>query len=336
MRKRRTRRVKIPTLDVFDTMRTELELVEARIAEASSIGIPMVSDLIHDVVTSGGKRLRPTLLLLAGRGFDYERDRLVTAAAGVELLHTASLVHDDSIDQATIRRGRPTLNARLGTGAVIMLGDFLFAQAAILAAETGIPRVVAAFSRALGDICDGQLREMFSAHQLDQTTEEYELRIYGKTASLFAASAEMGAILGNAPEPAISELRSFGSDIGMAFQILDDILDLRGDPADLGKPSGNDLRQGTITLPVMRYWESLDPDSPEGQRLFAVATGETDRPEDIEAVLEAIRASGAIDQAMASAEAYVARAKQRLAVVPDRETRSYLAEIADYMLVRTR
>jgi geranylgeranyl pyrophosphate synthase len=328
--------VKIPTLDVFDTMRTELELVEARIAEASSIGIPMVSDLIHDVVTSGGKRLRPTLLLLAGRGFDYERDRLVTAAAGVELLHTASLVHDDSIDQATIRRGRPTLNARLGTGAVIMLGDFLFAQAAILAAETGIPRVVAAFSRALGDICDGQLREMFSAHQLDQTTEEYELRIYGKTASLFAASAEMGAILGNAPEPAISELRSFGSDIGMAFQILDDILDLRGDPADLGKPSGNDLRQGTITLPVMRYWESLDPDSPEGQRLFAVATGETDRPEDIEAVLEAIRASGAIDQAMASAEAYVARAKQRLAVVPDRETRSYLAEIADYMLVRTR
>jgi geranylgeranyl pyrophosphate synthase len=317
-------------------MRTELELVETRIAKASSIGIPLVNDLVHDIVTAGGKRLRPLVLLLAGRGFHYDLDRLITAAAGVELLHTASLVHDDSIDGAAIRRGRPTLNAKLGTSAVIMLGDFLFAQAAILAADTGVPRVVAAFSRALGDICDGQLREMFSAHRLDQTTEEYELRIYGKTASLFAASTEMGAILGNAPEEAIAELRNFGSDIGMAFQILDDILDLRGDSHDLGKPAGNDLKQGTITLPVMLYWQSLDPESPEGQRLAAVASGESDRAADFAAVIEAVRESEAIERALATAESYVERAKQRLSVVPDAETRSNLAQIADYMLIRTR
>ena len=152
---------------------------------------------------------------------------MVTAGAGVELLHTASLVHDDTVDRAGMRRGRPTLNSVLPSGAVILLGDFLFAQSAMLAAATNSPRVVSIFASTLADICDGQLREMFFAHRLDQSREEYERRIFGKTASLFAGSAEMGAVIGNAPETAVQALRQYGSDVGMAFQIVDDVLDLR-------------------------------------------------------------------------------------------------------------
>jgi geranylgeranyl pyrophosphate synthase len=145
----------------------------------------------------------------------------------------------------------------LSSGAVILLGDFLFAQSAMLAAATENPRVVAVFASTLADICDGQLREMFVAHRLDQTRDEYEKRIYGKTAALFAGSAEMGALLGGAPELHVQSLRAFGADVGMAFQIVDDVLDLQEGTQNLGKPSGNDLRQGTVTLPTMLYAANL-------------------------------------------------------------------------------
>ena len=145
----------------------------------------------------------------------------------MELLHTASLVHDDTVDRAALRRGRPTLNSVLSSGAVILLGDYLFAQSAMLAAATDSPRIVSIFASTLADICDGQLREMFVAHRLDQTREEYDRRIFGKTASLFAGAAEMGAIIGKAHENDVQALRQYGSDVGMAFQIVDDVLDLR-------------------------------------------------------------------------------------------------------------
>src|SRR5215217_899621 len=194
--------VDIRTRDVFATMRPDLQLVQARLEEAVRIDYPGVDDLVLDLVRAGGKRLRPLILLLAGRAFTDNRETLVTAGAGVELLHTASLVHD-TVDRAGMRRGRPTLNSVLPSGAVILLGDFLFAQSAMLAAATNSPRVVSIFASTLADICDGQLREMFVAHRLDQSREEYERRIFGKTASLFAGSAEMGAVIGNAPESAV-------------------------------------------------------------------------------------------------------------------------------------
>ncbi|HLL50212.1 MAG TPA: polyprenyl synthetase family protein, partial [Thermomicrobiales bacterium] len=236
--------VDIRTRDVFATMRPDLLLVEERLEKAARIDYPVVTDLILGLVRAGGKRLRPLVLLLAGRPYGNDRDNLVTAGAGVELLHTASLVHDDTVDRAGMRRGRPTLNSVLPSGAVILLGDFLFAQSAMLAAATNSPRVVAIFASTLADICDGQLQEMFFAHRLDQTREEYERRIFGKTASLFAGSAEMGAIIGNAPESHVQELRQYGSDVGMAFQIVDDVLDLREGSGQLGKPAGHDLTQG--------------------------------------------------------------------------------------------
>src|SRR5215216_4979837 len=170
-------------MDVFGIMRADLERVNARVAQVARVEYPEASALVNDIVLAGGKRLRPLVLLLSGHAFDYAAgfDRLITAAAGVELLHTASLIHDDTVDRSALRRGKPTLNSVLSAGATILIGDYLFAQSAMLAAATGSVRVVSIFASTLGALCDGQLREMFSGHLLEQSREDYEARIYGKT-----------------------------------------------------------------------------------------------------------------------------------------------------------
>lgn len=332
----RIRRVTLQRTDVFGIMRSDLERVNARVAEVAKVNYPVASSLVSDIVQAGGKRLRPLVLLLSGRAFDYEAafDRLVTAAAGVELLHTASLIHDDTVDRSALRRGKPTLNSVLSAGATILIGDFLFAQSAMLAAATGNVRVVAIFASTLGDICDGQLREMFHAHRLDQTREDYESRIYGKTASLFAGAAEMGAVLGNAPEEHVQMLREYGSDIGMAFQVVDDLLDLTGDTQNLGKPAGNDLREGTVTLPTLFYASEVAHGSSDWRHLNRVASGETQDSEEFDYVVSAIRRSSAVERTYAVAEAFVERAKERIARLPDPETRDLLSEVADFALSR--
>ncbi len=327
--------VMVQTANVFHTMQADLAKVEARLVAAATIDFPIVSGMVQDLVKAGGKRLRPLVLLLAGRAYTADIDALVTAAAGVELLHTASLVHDDNIDRASLRRGRPTLNTSLSSGAVILIGDYLFAQSAILAAATESPRVVGIFAASLGDICDGQLREMIDSHRVEQSRAEYDRRIYGKTASLFAGAAEMGAVLGGAPDDHTAALRAYGADLGMAFQIMDDVLDLREETADLGKPAGNDLLQGTVTLPTMLYAAGLHPDSEDIARLRRIVTGATEDPAEIQATVTAIRQSGAIEAATEAADIFVASAKARVLIVPDSETASMLAEVADIALARS-
>jgi geranylgeranyl pyrophosphate synthase len=327
--------VSIQTANVFEAMQGDLDLVRERVAEAAHVDFPIVSGMVRDIVQAGGKKLRPLLLLLAGKAFTYDLPRLVTAAAGVELLHTASLVHDDSIDRAAIRRGQPTLNSQLNTGSVILIGDFLFAQSAILAAATGNTRVVSIFASTLGDICDGQLREMLSAHILTQDREEYFRRIYGKTASLFAGAAEMGAVIGGATETEIQQIRRFGSDLGMAFQIIDDVLDLREDARELGKPAGNDIRQGVVTLPTMLYVEALPDSSADIETLERVVVGDVTDSGVIDGVVERIRRSDALDRATDIANGYIADAVERLDVVRDDEVRGRLRELLDLTVSRS-
>jgi geranylgeranyl pyrophosphate synthase len=323
-----------PRLDLFHELRDELELVERRVIEASAIELPIVSGLVRDIVSVAGKRFRPVLLLLAGRGFSPDPDRAITASAGIELLHTASLVHDDHIDGADLRRGHPTLNAKLSAGAVILIGDYLFAQSAILAAATGSNRVVSIFATTLGEICDGQLREVMHSRQLDQEREDYDKRIWGKTAALFAGATEMGAVIGGAGESAIQELRAFGGDLGMAFQIIDDVLDLREGTQTLGKPAGNDLRQGVVTLPVMIYASRFDQESATWQTLRDIVEGEIGDDDTIDRMIADIRVSGALEQAEFEARAYADRARERLTVVPDRDTRRLLEATLDLALER--
>lgn len=316
-------------------MAEDLTLVDEKVSRAAELDFPVVSTMVRDLVKAGGKRLRPLLLLLACRGFTYDLDRAVTAAAGIELLHTASLVHDDNIDRAAIRRGTPTLNTQLSAGAVILIGDYLFAQSAILAAATGDTRVVSIFASSLSDICHGQLLETLDAHRLTQHRDDYDKRIYGKTAALFAGAAEMGAVIGQAPEVAVQGLRSFGLEVGMAFQIIDDILDLREGTQVLGKPAGNDLRQGIVTLPTMIFAAAHASEPETMATLEAIISGEETRDLVIDEVVNAIRRSGALEESEARAAGFTRQAAERLDIVPDPETRAFLLDILNLAVVRS-
>lgn len=321
--------------DVFVMMKPELDRVEDVLVSAATIDYPMINALLRAIVSGGGKRLRPLLLMLAAKAFDQENDRAVHVAAGVELLHTASLVHDDSIDKAALRRGNPTLNTELSTGAVILIGDYLFAQSAILAAKPENPRVMVIFATTLAEICDGQIRETLEAHRIDQSMAEYEARIYGKTAALFAGAAEMGAVLGGGTDDQVANLRQIGSDLGMAFQVIDDVLDLRESSETIGKPAGNDLRQGVVTVPVMRYISGLQADHPHRELIERIVAGEETDQVTIDALIGDIRASDALAQAGEIAQEYVAAARARLTSIPNEDVREGLDQLLDLATIRS-
>ncbi len=321
--------------DVLATMRADLQQVEQRLRREVDVDYPFIGEVLDGLIAAGGKRLRPLILLLAARPFDYNLDRLLPAAAGVELLHTASLIHDDTVDHAEVRRGRPTLNTLISTEAVILFGDYIFARAAMLAAETMSPKVVGVFASTLGDICDGELREIFTARELGQSLDDYKRRIYGKTAALFAGSAEMGAILGEATDDEIAAMRRFGKNVGMAFQIVDDVLDLRESTNQIGKPAGLDLRQGTVTLPTMLFFEhdGNDGDKTEVVRRAVGGNGATD--DDYAMATTVIRESGALERSLAVAARYVDDAKEELCFIPNGQTRDMLESLADQALNRS-
>ena len=195
-----TMKVQVELQDILATVQDDLVRVDARVRSAAEVEYPLLAAVVGDIIGGGGKRIRPALMLLVARALGHDLDRVILAAAASELLHTAGLVHDDLIDEAKVRRGKRTLNAVFDPGTVILVGDYLFAQAARTAAETGSTRVMDIFGRILAEITDGQLREILKAHDPDQTVEDYERRIYGKTASLFAGSAEIAAVLSDAPK----------------------------------------------------------------------------------------------------------------------------------------
>jgi geranylgeranyl pyrophosphate synthase len=320
---------------VLEPVRADLARVEGKVREAAAVEYPLLSNLLNALIGASGKQLRPAVLLLAARIYSYPFDLLLPAAAGVQMLHTATLIHDDSIDQAGLRRGKPTLNSAFSTGTVILVGDFLFAKSASLASEPNNVRVMRAFANSLAAICNGQLAEIFTASSWEQTREDYYRRIYGKTAALFELSTEIGAVLGGASEEDITALRAYGRHIGMAFQIIDDVLDFEADSAVLGKPAGNDLRHGTITLPAMIYMERCGGQGEGADLLRKVVGGRQATEEDCRAAVDLIRASGVLNEASAEAERYSQMAKADLADIPAGESRELLVQLAEMAFQRT-
>jgi geranylgeranyl pyrophosphate synthase len=321
--------------DVLYTMRSDLARVEERLREEANMEYPVVGEIVDNLIGAGGKRLRPLLLLLAAKPFEYDIDELLPAAAGVELLHNASLIHDDTVDHADVRRGQPTLNSILPSETVILLGDYLFARSAMLAAATMNPRVVGVFASTLAKICDGQLSEVFTSRQVDQSLDDYKRRIYGKTASLFAGSAEMGAIIGKAPGDQIEAMRDFGGHIGMAFQIIDDVLDLRETTDSIGKPAGLDLRQGTVTLPTMLFFEHNRQNGHHAEFVIRVIDGDDVSEADYDEAVQIIRDSGALEAAIEIAEDYVEKARQIIRNLPPGEAADMLEALAMESLSRS-
>ena len=315
-------------MSVHELVQDDLDRVEATLQRLKRSEVAAMEGMLDHALSAGGKRLRPTVVLLAGRFGDYRQDRLVALAAAIELLHTATLVHDDVIDASDTRHGRPTANARFENAVTVMLGDYMFANAANLICDTEDLAVVKLFSRTLIAMAAGELTQDVSAYEYSSDTMAYFHRIAGKTASLFAASAACGAMVVSAPSELVEALRSYGENLGMAFQITDDILDFVGDAAELGKPVGGDLLAGTLTLPALLLMERHPDDNPV-KRLFS-----DKRREYLDEAISMIQNSDILDQSRAVAEDFSKRAADNLESVPDTPEKSALIDITDFVLGR--
>ncbi len=316
--------------DILKPIRDEMKAVEARLLDTAQVEYTPLAEVVEYIVSSGGKRIRPALVLFATRFHDVEFHRVVSLAAAVETLHTATLIHDDVVDHSSLRRGRPTINAFWTDGASVLAGDYVFARAAGFAAATGSVRVMELFANALKTIVDGELRQIFRRRDGFPPRDDYYHRIYSKTASLFTLATEASGVLMDAQEAEVRALRDYGYNLGMAFQIVDDVLDFVGEVRKLGKPIGSDLRQGTVTLPVYCFAE-LHPEHPA---LVAYWNGGNDRDMAVDELVEAIRTSPAIDAALAEAGNFVAKAIEALDVLPDVPARASLRDLASYVVRR--
>jgi len=316
---------------IYEPVQEDLKKVEDWLRSVSKVDFPPLSELLDYSLRGGGKRIRPALVLLSGKFYHYNLDYLLPMAAAVELLHTATLVHDDAIDKSLLRRGRSTINKLWDEDKAVLLGDYLFAKAEEFAALTGNLQVIRLSAQILQAISSGELNQAFNAFNLEQTRQHYLERISNKTASLFSTATESGGILSQAPEESIKALKYYGYNLGIAFQIVDDILDFIGTEEELGKPIGSDLAQGTLTLPAMLVLERYPEDNPV-KRLFQ----NRDKQENIRLAIELVRNSSIIEECYKVAFDYYTKACHNLNLLPDNASRRALAELADYVINRKR
>jgi geranylgeranyl pyrophosphate synthase len=311
------------------SVQDRLILVEEKIRSRADGHNPTLAAALNHLLTSGGKRIRVVVTLLAGGMFDANLDRLVALAASIEALHTATLVHDDLIDGALIRRGIPTLNAQWSPAATVLTGDFVFAQAAKLAAETDSIPVMHMFAETLATIVNGEITQLFNS-KWNTNRDNYYRRIYAKTASLFETASAAAGLLCPVTSEIIHQLKIYGHEIGMAFQMVDDILDFTGEQSTMGKPVASDLRQGLITLPALYFFESY-PNDPIMQAMLNSNFCDEDC---ISKLLDSIRSSGAIHKSFDEARQAVDRAIEALNQLPDRTQRQALQDLAHYIVER--
>lgn len=318
------------TRELYGPVAEDMILVEDLLESIKQVELAPLKRMLDHALEARGKRLRPALVLLAGNLGDYNLNKLVPLGAAIELLHTASLVHDDVVDGAMSRRGRPTTNAVFDNAITVLLGDYMFANAAEMVTRTGSLAVTRLFALALMKMTSGELDQDAAAFDVGKDVQQYLWRIGGKTAALIANATEGGAVLGGCDERTVEALRAYGYSLGMAFQIVDDILDFTGDEELMGKPVGSDLLEGTVTLPGLLFLERYPRDNPI-KKFF---TARRDRHARLQEALDAIIASDVIGESMNIARDYVRRANEAIAFLPDSETRRRLVDLGDYVLDR--
>jgi len=316
-------------ISFFTYVQDEITQVENLIVSQAEGNDPDISAALRVLLEAGGKRIRPTITLLIGKMLGVPNNKLVTIAAAIEMLHNATLVHDDLIDGSLLRRGMPTLNSQWAPGATVLTGDFIFARAAYLAVESESTRFMKVFAQTLTTIVNGEITQLFANHSIT-TRADYFHRIYSKTASLFETSATAAGIINLEDEETIEDLRKYGYGIGMAFQIVDDILDFTGEQATVGKPVGSDLRQGLITLPVINFFE-LNPDNTIVNEIFATNSL---NDEYTQKLIDAVRDSPAIHNAFDEACKYIQDGVAGLSNLPDNQEKQALIELAEYIINR--
>ncbi|MGD1118368.1 MAG: polyprenyl synthetase family protein [Dehalococcoidales bacterium] len=311
---------------IYAPIQDDLAKVKETLKSVSKIDYEWLSEQLRYIVSETGKGMRPAMTLLSGKNFEYNLNYLLPMAASVELMHTATLVHDDAIDKAATRRGQATINSVWGDEIAILMGDFLFAKAGEYVADTQTPRVIKLFSQTLGIISSGEIGQFRGSFNIDQNREHYFRRIYRKTASLFSLSTQSGAILGKAPEASVAVMKEYGDNLGLAFQIVDDILDFNSTEERMGKPVGSDLIQGTLTLPAMLVIERSPDDNPV-KNLF-----KTRDLKYVPEAIDAVRNSTIIKECYRIAGEYRDIACRNLKLLPKTASRQALYDLAEFVV----
>ncbi len=318
--------------DFVVPIRTELEDFERRLHATVRADLGPVADAMEQILEAGGKRLRPALVFLAaGLGSPGRREHVQSAAMAIEFIHNATLIHDDLIDGAPTRRGLRTIHERLGPNPAIIIGDYYFAKGANLMSEIGNPAIDALLSQTVMTICFGEMLQLTSQRRYDQALDEYYAKIERKTAALLAASTYCGAVLGGLSESDVERMRRFGRYLGMSFQIADDVLDYLATEEEVGKPVGNDLKQGTVTLPLMlaRSDPGVNGDLEAILRKSVLTDG------DYADVVRIVRGSKAVEESYEYAREFGEKARAELAAFATSAHRDAL-EALTYYVVRRR
>lgn len=318
-----------------DYLAGDMERVNGLIRDRmASEHAPRIPEVTAHLVEAGGKRLRPMLTLAAARLCGYDGPYHVHLAATVEFIHTATLLHDDVVDESRQRRGRPTANLLWDNKSSVLVGDYLFSRSFQLMVETGSLRVLDILANASATIAEGEVLQLTAAQDLATDERIYLQVVRGKTAALFSAATEVGGVIAGAPEAQVAALHTYGDALGVAFQIVDDLLDYGGSSAVIGKNTGDDFRERKLTLPVIRAVARADA----GERAFwsrVIEKGDQ-REGDLEEAMRLLDRHGALDSTRATALDWAARAKAALAALPAHDLRDMLAELADYVVARVR
>lgn len=318
-------------IDFVIPIRAELEDFERRLHATVRADLGPVADAMEQILEAGGKRLRPALVFLAaGLGSAGRPEHVQSAAMAIEFIHNATLIHDDLIDGAPTRRGLRTIHERLGPNPAIIIGDYYFAKGANLMSEIGNPSIDALLSQTVMTICFGEMLQLTSQRRYDQTLEEYYAKIERKTAALLAASTYCGAVLGGLSEQDVERMRRFGRYLGMSFQIADDVLDYLATEEEVGKPVGNDLKQGTVTLPLMlaRSDPGVNGD------LEAILRKASLSDADYADVVRIVRGSKGVEESYEYARQFGEKARAELAAFAPSAYRDALESLTYYVVRR--
>ncbi|WP_298973965.1 polyprenyl synthetase family protein [uncultured Roseobacter sp.] len=304
-------------------------LIRTRMASEHA---PRIPEVTAHLVDAGGKRLRPMLTLAAAHMCGYEGPYHINLAATVEFIHTATLLHDDVVDESGQRRGRPTANLLWDNKSSVLVGDYLFARSFQLMTETGSLRVLDILSNASATIAEGEVLQLTASQDLGTTEDIYLKVVRGKTAALFSAAMEVGGVIADAPENQVRALFDYGDALGVAFQIVDDLLDFQGDASAIGKNIGDDFRERKLTMPLIKAVAKADSE----EHAFWVRTIEKGKQTDgdLDHVLALLQKHDALTDTATAARTWAAQAKDALAPLPDHEVKKMLSDLADYVVER--
>jgi octaprenyl-diphosphate synthase len=315
---------------IIQPISADMEAVNAVIRRQLYSDVPLVSQIAEYIISAGGKRIRPVLVLLVANAYGYRGTYHHELATVIEFIHTATLLHDDVVDESSLRRGRQTANALFGNAASVLVGDFVYSRAFQMMVAVGDMQIMRILADATNVIAEGEVLQLLNMHDPDVTEERYLQVIRSKTAKLFEAAAQLGALIAGAPKNGVEAAAEYGRSLGTAFQLIDDVLDYSGNADDIGKNVGDDLREGKPTLPLIYLMQNGTPQ----QRELVRACIEQGNEQDFNDVLEAITTSGALDYTKREAEKAAQRATEAISTLADSKFKESLLKLCAFAVNR--